>query len=182
MTWRAVCFEMYGLIRLRAPIAEDILLLRTLIWLDHERCSSIITPSDLASLTLVIYLASISTFTWLSENEFKRWFDPITINSVFATFKLSLLEMSHILRLLTSEFKPFSRSVNVLAKGKRPKTLISLFSFYFTGTKRTICWNGHLVCRWICIRVCFTPYCCYYLWVSLCFCHRNPANPWDPIP
>ena len=61
--------EMYGLTRLRAHIAEDIFLLSSPMWLDHERCSSIITPSDLASLTLVINLESISMFIWSSENE-----------------------------------------------------------------------------------------------------------------
>ena len=51
---------MNGLMRLRAPIAEDIVLLFSSICFVHERCSSINKPSDLASLTLLIDLPSIS--------------------------------------------------------------------------------------------------------------------------
>ena len=53
---------MNGLMRLRAPIAEDIALLFASICFVHERCSSINKPNDLASLTILIDLPSISIF------------------------------------------------------------------------------------------------------------------------
>ena len=40
--------------RLRAPIAEDIFLHSSLMWLDHESRSSIIEPNDEACSTLQI--------------------------------------------------------------------------------------------------------------------------------
>ena len=40
--------------RPRAPIAEDIFLHSSLIWLDHESWSSIIKPNDVARSTLQI--------------------------------------------------------------------------------------------------------------------------------
>ena len=49
--WRVVCSEMNGHVRFRVPIAEEIFLQSASIRLDHERCSSIMTPRDLASLT-----------------------------------------------------------------------------------------------------------------------------------
>ena len=48
--------EMNGLMRLRALMAEYILLLFSFICFVHERCSSINKPSDLASSTLLIDL------------------------------------------------------------------------------------------------------------------------------
>ena len=45
---------MRDLMRLRAPIAEDIFLHSSLMWLDHESRSSIIKPNDLACSTLQI--------------------------------------------------------------------------------------------------------------------------------
>ena len=51
---------MNGLMRLRAPIAEDIVLLYSSICFVHERCSSINKPSDLASFTLLTDLPLIS--------------------------------------------------------------------------------------------------------------------------
>ena len=50
--------EMNGLIRLSAPLAEDIFSLFSICF-RHERCSLINKPSDLASSTLLIYLPSI---------------------------------------------------------------------------------------------------------------------------
>ena len=51
---------MNGLMHLRAPIAEDIVLLLSCICFVHEWFSSINKPIDLASLTLLIDLPSIS--------------------------------------------------------------------------------------------------------------------------
>ena len=81
---------------LRAPIAEDIFLHSSLMRLDHESRSSIIRPNDLACSTLLIGWLSnwILSSLQFSARNFRR--EPITINSVFETFGLSLFAFSQL--------------------------------------------------------------------------------------
>ena len=67
-------------------------------------------PNDFAWSTLLITWSSSLMFIllWLSARSF--WREPITINSVFATLKLSLLAFSQQLRFSSSELVFCSRS------------------------------------------------------------------------
>ena len=81
------------------PTAKEIFLLISSTSLVHERCLSIIiNPSDFA-LILLVHSASTSILKYLIFNNnfesiLNHWFYLIIINSVFATFRLSLLEIS----------------------------------------------------------------------------------------
>ena len=72
------------------------------------------SPNDLVWSTLLIFSPSISisiSSLWVSN----LCLDPIIINSVFATFRLSLFAFSQRLRLLSSGFISNFNSVNVFA-------------------------------------------------------------------
>ena len=67
----------------------------------HLRFSSINIPSDFTELTFSIGKLSIESSGWL-EKVLNFCLDPISINSVLAVFKVSLLEISHLFRLAKS--------------------------------------------------------------------------------
>ena len=104
---------MRGLMRLRAPIADDIFLHRSLMWLDHEGLSSIFKPNDLVCLTLLIGWPSNWILISLQFSARNFWRVLITINSVFAMFRLSLFAFSQLKRLLSSELVACSSSAKV---------------------------------------------------------------------
>ena len=80
---------MRDLMRLRAPIAEDIFLHSSLMWLDHESRSSIIKPNDLACSTLQIGWPSnwISISLQFSGRNF--WRHEVQLPLYYIHFKIA---------------------------------------------------------------------------------------------
>ena len=111
---------MRDLMRLRAPIAEDIFLQSSLMWLEHESRSSIIKPNDVACSTLQIGWPCNWIIISLQFSARNFWRLLIAINSVFAIFRLSLLAFS---QLLSSELVACSSSAKV-----QPGTVILVSS------------------------------------------------------
>ena len=93
-----------SLILLIAPMPEAIFLNNLSMCVCHHRFSSITIPSDFTEVTFSISTLSIESSGWLDKVlNFCR--DPISINSVLAVFKVSLLEISRLFRLPKSRFK-----------------------------------------------------------------------------
>ena len=87
-----------SLILLIAPIPEAIFLDNLSMCVCHRRFSSINIPSDFTEVTFSIGTLSIESSGWL-DKVLNFCLDPISINSVLAVFKVSLLEISHLFRL-----------------------------------------------------------------------------------
>ena len=90
-----------SLILLMAPIPEAIFLDNLSMCVCHRRFSSINTPSDFTEVTLSIRTLSIQSSGWL-DKVLNFCLDAISIYSVLAVFKVSLLEISHLFRLRKS--------------------------------------------------------------------------------
>ena len=84
-----------SLILLIAPIPEVIFLDNLSMCVCHRRFSSINIPSDFTEVTFSIRTLSIESSGWL-DKVLNFCLDPISINSVLAVFKVSLLEISHL--------------------------------------------------------------------------------------
>ena len=87
-----------SLILLIAPIPEAIFLDNLSMCVFHRRFSSINIPIDFTEVTFSIGTLSIESSGWL-DKVLNFCLDPISINSVLAVFKVSLLEISHFFRL-----------------------------------------------------------------------------------
>ena len=88
-----------SLILLSAPILEAIFLDIIIdMCVCNRRFSSIDIPSDFTEVTFSIGTLSIESSGWL-DKVLNFCLDPISINSVLAVFKVSLLEISHLFRL-----------------------------------------------------------------------------------
>ena len=92
--WR-VSVRTKSLILLIAPVPEAIFLDNLSMCVYHCRFSSINIPSDFTEVTFSIRTLSIESSGWL-DKVLNFCLDPISINSVLAVFKVSLLEISHL--------------------------------------------------------------------------------------
>ena len=97
MQWR-VGVGRKSLILLIAPILEAIFLDNLSMCVCHRRFSSINIASDFTEVTFSIGTLSIESSGWL-DKVLNFCLDPISIISVLAEFRLSLLEISHFFRL-----------------------------------------------------------------------------------
>ena len=88
--------ETKGLILFIAPIPEATFLDNLSMCVYHRRFSSINIPSDLTEKTCSIGTLSIESSSGF-DKELNFYLEPISINSVLALFKVSLLEISHLL-------------------------------------------------------------------------------------
>ena len=93
-----------SLIILIAPVSETIFLDNLSIYVCHRRFSAIQIPSDFTSVTFSIGKVSIESLGWL-DKVLNFCLDPISINSVLAVFKVSLLKINRLFRLPKSWFK-----------------------------------------------------------------------------
>ena len=84
-----------SLILLIAPVPKAIFLDNLSMCVYHCRFSSINIPSDFTEVTFSIKTLSIESSGWL-DKVLNFCLDPISINSVLAVFKVSLLEISHL--------------------------------------------------------------------------------------
>ena len=87
-----------SLILLIAPAPEAIVLDNLSMCVCHRRFSSINISSDFTEVTFSIGRLSIESSGWL-DKVLNFCLDPISIYSVLAGFKVSLLEISHLFRL-----------------------------------------------------------------------------------
>ena len=97
MQWR-VGVGRKSLILLIAPIPEAIFLDNLSMCVCHCRLSSINIASDFTEVTFSIGTLSIKSSGGL-DKVLNFCLDPISINSILAEFRLSLLEISHFFRL-----------------------------------------------------------------------------------
>ena len=97
MQWR-VGVGRKSLILLIAPIPEAIFLDNLSMRVCHRRFSSMNIASDFTEVTFSIGTLSIESSGGL-DKVLNFCLDPISINSVLAEFRLSLLEISHFFRL-----------------------------------------------------------------------------------
>ena len=78
------------------PIAEAIFLHSLSMWECHVKFSSIYIPSDFTEKTCSIGTLSMESSS-VSDGVLNLYLEPININSVFETFKVSLLNTSYLL-------------------------------------------------------------------------------------
>ena len=104
----------------------------------------------------------MKTFGWELEIFFIISFEPININSVLATLRLSLLAINHFLRFSKSEFTAASRSVIEFAEAVRFVSSANNRGFVLfrqwgkllmynkknNGPKIEPCGTPHLIKRW----------------------------------
>ena len=127
----SVCLSTKSFKRLRAEIPDVIFLQKISVLLFHDKCWSTVTLRVLHSCTCLILLFSITTFGWKFEIFLTICFEPISINSVFATLRLSLLAISHFLRFSKSEITAASRSVTETPEAVRFVSLANNHGFVF---------------------------------------------------
>jgi len=83
-----------------APIAEAILLHSLSMWKSHVRFS--LVPSDFTEETCSIGTLSMESLS-LSDRVLNLCLELTNINSVFIAFKVSLLDISHLLSFQSRE-------------------------------------------------------------------------------
>ena len=125
----AVSLEINGISLFSAPIPDAIFLESSFMCFFHDSVSSIYTPRDLDSATLVIFFPSIQTsIIWFSVVALNRCLDPIIMYSVLVILRLSLFALSHKLRFDSSSFSMVLRSAALLAE-----TVMLVSSAYIRG-------------------------------------------------
>ena len=132
---------MRDLMRLRAPIAEDIFLHSSLMWLDHESRSSIIKPNDLACSTLQIGWPSnwISISLQFSGRNF--WRHEVQLSLYYIHFKIAqILDLVSSNILLMQYWAGVILNSSIFLRGKSKSfenksckichTILFVFHFY----------------------------------------------------
>ena len=98
MQWRVGVGRKSLILFMIAPIPEAIFLDNLSMRVCHRRFSSMNIASDFTEVTFSIGTLSIESSGGL-DKVLNFCLDPISINSVLAVFKVSLLEKSHFFRL-----------------------------------------------------------------------------------